>query len=360
VHVKGGEVKEKVEKSAKLEYNITMSSNRKMNGRINADGETGILKQNSMPQTGKNKADYDSAWKEVIERLFEPFTEFFFADIHKDIDFSKGIEILDSELRDIAPYGNVGKRYADELVKVHLKDGSLACVWVFIHIEVQGTKEKKGIFPERAYIYNYRIYDKNIEKGVKVISVAILTDEDKNYRPDEYLVQQWGFELRMKIPMVKIIDFKDNKELRKSLETSDNPMAMIVKAQLKNYELKKAGNEQKSSVKWELIRQCYEKRHPKEEIRVLLRFIDWLIRLPEGLAKQLTKKIAILEEEYKMPYVTSWERIGMKEGKKQGKKEGKKEEKIETARRMLMEDFSIDQVIKCTELTEKEVKALMH
>jgi len=61
-----------------------------------------------------------------------------------------------------------------------------------------------------------------------------------------------------------------------------------------------------------------------------------------------------------MPYVTSWERIGMKEGKKQGKKEGKKEEKIETARRMLMEDFSIDQVIKCTELTEKEVKALMH
>jgi hypothetical protein len=52
-------------------------------------------------------------------------------------------------------------------------------------------------------IYNYRIYDQNIEKGVKVISVAILTDEDENYRPDEYLVQQWRFELRMKIPMAK-------------------------------------------------------------------------------------------------------------------------------------------------------------
>jgi len=57
-----------------------------------------------------------------------------------------------------------------------------------------------------------------------------------------------------------------------------------------------------------------------------------------------------------MPYVTSWERIGMKEGEEKGKKE----EKIETAKRMLMEDFSIEQVIKCTELTEKEVKALMH
>jgi hypothetical protein len=308
----------------------------------------------------------------VIERLFEPFTGFFFPDIHQDIDFSKGIEILDSELRDITPYGNVGKRYADELVKVYLKDGTPACVWVFIHIEVQGKKEKRGLFPERAYIYNYRIYDKNIEKGVKVISIAILTDEDENYRPDEYLIQQWGFELRMKIPMVKLMDFKNKKALREILETSDNPMTMIVKAQLKNYELKKAGNEQKSSVKWELIRQCYEKKYSKEEIRVLLKFIDWLIRLPEGLTEQLTKKIALLEEEYKMPYITSWERLGEKRGEKKGEKRGKKvgikegekrgeiKEKRETARRMLLNHFSIEQVVSITGLTEKEVKTLMN
>jgi len=317
---------------------------------MNADDETDIRKQNTSLQTGENKTDFDSAWKEVIERLFEPFTEFFFPDIHKDIDFSKGIEILDSELRDIVPYGNVGKRYADELVKVHLKDGSQACVWVFIHIEVQGRKEKKGIFPERAYIYNYRIYDKNIEKGVKVISVAILTDEDKNYRPDEYLVQQWGFELRMKIPMVKIIDFKHKKELRELLETSDNPMAMIVKAQLKSYELKKAGNEQKSSVKWELIRQCYEKGYSKEDIRVILKFIDWLIRLPEGLNKQLSEKIEKLEEDYKMPYITSWERIAKKEGKKEGK--------LETARELLRYGIDMEIIVKSTGLPGKEIEKL--
>jgi hypothetical protein len=333
-----------------------MSSQKKMKDRMNANGnpKASTSKQNTsdQSQTGKNKTDYDSAWKEVIERLFDPFTGFFFPDIHQDIDFSKGIEILDSELRDITPYGNVGKRYADELVKVHLKDGSQACVWVFIHIEVQGKKEKKGLFPERAYIYNYRIYDQNIEKGVKVISVAILTDEDENYRPDEYLVQQWGFELRMKIPMVKIIDFKNKKELREKLETSDNPMAMVVKAQLQRYELKKADNNKKYSVKWELIHQCYERKYPKEEIRVLLKFIDWLIRLPEGLTEQLSKKIAILEEEYKMPYVTSWERLG--------EKKGKKEEKLETAKRMLLNDFTVEQVITATGLTEKEVKALIN
>jgi hypothetical protein len=339
---------ETVEKSTKLEYNKIMSSKKKTKGRMNANGNG----DTASPQSGENKTDYDSAWKEVIERLFEPFTGFFFPDIHQDIDFSKGIEILDSELRDIRPYGNVGKRYADELVKVYLKDGSRACVWVFIHIEVQGKKEKKGLFPERAYIYNYRIYDQNIEKGVKVISVAILTDKDENYRPDEYLVQQWGFELRMKIPMVKIIDFKNKEELREKLETSDNPMAMVVKAQLKRYELEKADNNQKYSVKWELVRQCYEKGYSKEDIRVLLKFIDWLINLPEGLNKKLSRKIEKLEEDYKMPYITSWERIAKKEGKKEGK--------LETAKRMLLDDISIEMVIKYTGLTEKEVKALMN
>jgi hypothetical protein len=351
--------REAVEKSTELEYNnTTMCSKEKMKGIMNADGETDLSTQTTGPQTGKNKTDYDSAWKEVIERLFEPFTEFFFPEVHKDIDFSQGIEILDSELRDIAPYGNVGKRYADELVKVHLKDGSLACVWVFIHIEVQGTKEKKGLFPERAYIYNYRIYDKNIEKGVKVISIAILTDQDETYRPDEYLVQQWGFELRMKIPMVKIIDFKNKKELRELLETSDNPMTMIVKAQLKRYELNKAGNEKKSSVKWELIRKCYKKGYPKEEIRVLLKFIDWLIRLPEGLTKQLAKKISILEEEYKMPYVTSWERLGKKEGIREGIREGKREGKLELVKEFLKNGVSIDIVVKSTGFPREEIEEL--
>jgi hypothetical protein len=337
-----------------------MSGKEKIKGRMNAEEDTSIPKQKTNPYTRENKTDYDSAWKEVIESLFEPFTGFFFPDIHKDIDFSKGIEILDSELRDIAPYGNVGKRYADELVKVHLKDGSLACVWVFIHIEVQGKKEKKGLFPERAYIYNYRIYDKNVEKGVKVISVAILTDEDENYRPDEYLVQQWGFELRMKIPMVKIIDFKNKKELREKLETSGNPMAMVVKAQLKRYELKRADNKKKSTVKWELIRQCYEKNYSKEDIRVLLKFIDWLIRLPEGLNKQLSERIEKLEEDYKMPYVTSWERIAKKEGKKEGKREGMEAKAKETAKRMLEDGMPIETISKYTGLTEKEIKALMN
>jgi predicted transposase/invertase (TIGR01784 family) len=46
--------------------------------------------------------------------------------------------------------------------------------------------------------------------------------------------------------------------------------------------------------------------------------------------------------------------------KREGKREGKKEGIKETAKRMLLNDFSVEQVITATGLTEKQVKALMN
>ena len=51
---------------------------------------------------------------------------------------------------------------------------------------------------------------------------------------------------------------------------------------------------------------------------------------------------------------------GIKEGRTEGITEGIKEGKLETARRMLHDDFPIDSIIKYTGLTEKEIKALMN
>jgi predicted transposase/invertase (TIGR01784 family) len=78
------------------------------------------------------------------------------------------------------------------------------------------------------------------------------------------------------------------------------------------------------------------------------------------MENQLTEKIIKFEEENKMPYVTSWEKIGKKIGEKEGVKKGVEKEKFETARRMLNEDFPIETIIKCTELTEEEIKSLMN
>jgi predicted transposase/invertase (TIGR01784 family) len=48
------------------------------------------------------------------------------------------------------------------------------------------------------------------------------------------------------------------------------------------------------------------------------------------------------------------------EGIKIGEEKGKKAEKLETAKRMLLNNFSVEQVVRVTGLTEKEVKALIN
>ncbi len=44
-------------------------------------------------------------------------------------------------------------------------------------------KEALEEFPERMYIYNYRIFDKFRKE---VVSLVLLTDDNPNFRPREY------------------------------------------------------------------------------------------------------------------------------------------------------------------------------
>jgi hypothetical protein len=46
-----------------------------------------------------------------------------------------------------------------------------------------------------------------------------------------------------------------------------------------------------------------------------------------------------IEEEFKMPYLASWERSARREGRKEGKEEGVSEEKIRTAKMMIKKDL---------------------
>lgn len=301
----------------------------------------------------QEKLEYDSAWKNIMEEHFESFLEFFFEDIHRDIDFSKGYEFLSQELRKITHDSKVGKRIADVLVKVYLKDGSQKYICIFIHIEVQGTNQPG--FMVRIYIYNYRIFDNHKDKDVEVISLAVLTDEDENYRPDEYCVKRWGFEQRLKIPIVKIIDYTTKKELIEKLEQSPNPMAMVVKAQLKSYDAKQSDDKKKFDIKKDLIRQCLKKGYTRKQIESLIKFIDWIITLPEGLENRLSEEISKIEEDHNMTYVTSWERIAEKRGRKEGKKEGI----IETAMRMLNDNVPIESIARYTGLDEKSIRNLL-
>jgi predicted transposase YdaD len=298
------------------------------------------------------KRKYDSAWKNIIRKLFKNFLEFFFPEIYQAIDFTKEIHFLDKELNEIDPDSNIGDRVADVLVKVYLKDGSSKYICIFIHLEVQSQPIQN--FMEKMYIYNFRTFDLNIEDRTAVISVAILADEDANYRPDEYCVSLLGFELRMKIPMVKIIDYKWKKELSEILETSTNPMSMVVKAQLKSHEVKKAGSERRFEVTKELIRQCYKHGYSEANTRLIMRFFAMVIRLPEAFKGRLKEVIKKAEEEFKMEYIPLWER----DAERRGERKGMKKQAKETAKNLLKMGLDIEKVSEATGLKKKEIEKL--
>ena len=263
-------------------------------------------------QTKTRKPKYDSAWKTVIKSLFKDFLEFFFPDIYQAIDFTKEVAFLDKELMEIDPNSTMGDRIADVLVKVNLKDGSIQYISIIIHVEVQG--QPRSDFMERMFIYYYRAFDKEKTHQTPVISLAILTDDDKNYRPDEYVFRLFGFELRMKIPVVKITDYSKEPGMIKNLEMMSNPMSMVVLAQLKSHEAKHSDDEKKFEITKELIRQCYKKGYSHETTHIMLNFFDWVIRLPEVFKDRVQEVIRSTEEEKDMNYVPIWARDWMREG----------------------------------------------
>jgi len=300
--------------------------------------------------------DYDSPWKQIIEELFNPFLEFFFPALHADIDFSRGYEIKSKELYKLLKQQEIGKRYADELIKVYLKDGTEQ--WLLIHIEVQNYKEED--FAKRMFVYYYRIFDKY---NHQTISLVVFTDPDPNYRPDTFLQKGWGFEQKLHFPLVKIIDYQNKIT---ELEKSVNPIAIIVLTHLKSLEAKDMGNEVKFDIKLNLIRSLYKKGYDKKQIIQLFTFIDWIVCLPEYLEDKINHEILLLEEDQKMPYVTSMQRLGERIGEERGEKRGEergqehggKEEKYRVAEKMLEKGYPDQDIAEITELTKTELTAI--
>ncbi len=65
--------------------------------------------------------------------------------------------------------------------------------------------------------------------------------------------------------------------------------------------------------KVELVRRLYERGYEREDVLELFRFIDWLLVLPEEMTKSFRQRIEEIEQESKMKYKTSIERLARQE-----------------------------------------------
>ena len=251
--------------------------------------------------------DYDSPWKEGMELYFKELMQFFFPDIAAQIAWNKGYQFLDKELQQVVRDAEIGRRHADKLVRVwSLQDKPFH---VMIHIEVQSDKDRD--FPLRMYIYNYRIFDKRYRP---VTSLAILADENPSWRPGAYSSEQWGCEIHFKFPVVKLFDYSDKIDI---LLEKTNPFAIITAAHLKT-KATKNNPQERYTWKWTITRTLYEKGFSAKDILSLYRLVDWLMMLPDDLTEQFAQNLIAYEEEKKMPYVTSTERIGIEKSRHEG------------------------------------------
>jgi hypothetical protein len=232
---------------------------------------------------------------------------FFFPTAHAEIDWGRGYEMLDKELQPIVRRAEHGRRYVDKLVKVWLKTGEEK--WLLIHIEVQGSRE--GEFPRRMHVYNHRIFDRYDQE---VISLAILADDDPDWRPSRYESARWGFRSLTEFPIVKLIDYAPQYQ---RLEAESNPFAVVVLAHLKALETHRSPAE-RYAWKIRLVKGLYERGMAPEDVRRLFDFIDWVMELPEPLERRFQEETDAFQREKRMPFVNIFERVGMEKGLLQG------------------------------------------
>ena len=253
-------------------------------------------------------ANYDQTWKEAIGQYFESFLQFFYPKIYEQIDWSKTPISLDKELEQITASSQTKKRYADKLFQVWLLNNEI--IWILIHIEVQSQYDKQ--FPQRMFIYNYRSFDLF---NKPVISLAILGDENKSWRPNSYEYGLGDSEVKIKFSIVKLLDYQ-----WEELAASNNLFAIIVMAHLKTKVTTKDLT-QREQWKWNLVRPLYQKGLTKFDIINLVKFIDKMMTLPPPLQTAFNQKLEQHEKELNMPFLSTIEELAEERGQVKGAKE---------------------------------------
>lgn len=255
--------------------------------------------------------DYDSPWKIALDDYLEEFLDFYFPQVSELIDWQIEPKSLDSEFQAVVKDSQLGKNRADKLVEVMLKEGSKRLL--NIHIEVQSQKDTH--FERRMFTYHYRIFDKY---GKAPLSLAVLADTNSKWQPSSYQYELLNNRLSFEFGTVKLLNYEPQLE---SLMTSNNAFALLTAAHLITKRTKHNPQARKES-KLTLVRLLYKNSWKKEKIVKFFAILDWLMQLPPIEALEFNEQLIKLEEEHKMQYITSVERIGIQKGLMQGLAQG--------------------------------------
>lgn len=259
--------------------------------------------------------DYDSPWKDAVDKYFMELLQFYFPISHAQIDWTIPYVNLDTELRALMRDSESGKRIVDKLMRVTLLTGKQE--FVFINIEIQGYTEAE--FSKRVFVCHYRIFD--FFDG-PVASLVVLADKSSAWSPKVFSYDVLGCKMTFEFPSVKLNEYAGREA---ELLSDPNPFALITLAFLMTRATR--GNMiGRYRQKWRLTRILFKRNWSRERILDLYAVLDWMMRLPPHLSKKLWQNIDKFEEKHKMRYVTTAERFMREREREEVKQEGRQEE----------------------------------
>ncbi len=257
---------------------------------------------------------FDGPWKEALDLYFRPFLELLFPQIAHDIDWARPLEFLDKEIQKLVPAAETGPGMVDKLVRVWTRRSQQETV--FIHVEVQSQADPD--LARRMYRYNHRLEDRY---KVMPVSLAVLGDDSRHWRPNTHEAGRWGCDVRFTFPVAKLLDWRGKEVL---LENQPNVFNPFLVAHLMCLE---TDEDPAKRLAWKvrIVKRLYTLGLNRTNVLQLYRLIDWMMTLPPPLMAAFAQEIEAFEKEKEMPIITPTEQMWMDKGLEKGRDQGLQE-----------------------------------
>ncbi len=265
--------------------------------------------ESELPAEERQDSDYDGAWKETIRLHLPEAIQKGFPAFANLIDWNCEPTWLDKEISQIIGRFGHRSREVDLLFKVRLLDGRDQ--WILCHLEIQTQFEPDFSF--RIDLYN---------AGLKwmfqqdVVTLVILADLRPDWRPNVHRFELADFRSVREFPICKLLD-------RFATDWIDDKSLVVQVARAQIAALRTSSDpDARFNAKTQLVRNLYTMGYTSDSIREIFRLIDWMMRLRPDLDRRFMSELVTFEEENRMPYVTSIERMAKEDGFEKGLEKG--------------------------------------
>ncbi|ERJ59340.1 RpnC/YadD family protein [Sphingobacterium paucimobilis] len=293
----------------------------------------------------------DELLKAIFEDNFPDFLRFMYIEAEDIFDLDRGLTFMDKELLEIIPdrERKKGKRVADLLVKVFLKDGREK--WILVHTEIEGGSDDR--FSHRIFEYHYRILDRY---RVPVETIVVFTGSRSQRRSDEYKYSVFRTSFEFRYLSYQIFDHQESELL-----AMNNIFAYIVLACQKALDENKLPEEELAEERSTIARALIEtNKYSKDRIMSFLVFLkSFLFIRDKDLNSNFDQYIyQVTGGTIQMGVIETIKRQEREKGIEKGKADGEREKAIAIALEFKKMGLPLADIAKGTGLTIEEIDKL--